>query len=268
MLPKPAHLGPNYAAQFQDAAVVEAYPSRPPYPEAVFDLLESLAVEPAIALDAGCGTGDIARRLAQRMRRVDAVDISAAMIAMGQRLPGGDAANLRWQQAPIEEATLSGPYGLIVTGESLHWMDWERALPTLASALTHSALLVIVEREEQPSPWSADLLRLIVRYTTNKEFQPYDLVEELERRGLFAPVGTTRTAPEPFQQSVGDYIESIHSRNGFSRDRMPPADAAAFDAAVAALLAPHAPDGTVALRIAAQLHWGRPLTPIRMDSQP
>ncbi|MGH2502159.1 MAG: class I SAM-dependent methyltransferase, partial [Ktedonobacterales bacterium] len=108
MLPKPAHLGPNYAAQFQDAAVVEAYPTRPPYPEAVFDLLESLAVEPPIALDAGCGTGDIARRLAQRMRRVDAVDISAAMIAMGQRLPGGDAANLRWQQAPIEEATHSG----------------------------------------------------------------------------------------------------------------------------------------------------------------
>lgn len=268
MLPKPAHLGPNYAAQFQDAAVAGAYPTRPPYPEAAFDLLESLAVEPPIALDAGCGTGDIARRLALRMLRVDAVDISAAMIGVGQRQPGGDAANLRWQQAPIEEATLSGPYGLIVTGESLHWMDWERALPTLADALAPGALLVIVEREEQPSPWSADLLRLIVRYTTNKEFQPYDLVEELERRGLFAPVGTTRTVPEPFEQSVGDYIESIHSRNGFSRDRMSLADAQAFDAAVAALLAPHAPDGVVALRIAARLHWGQPLTPVRMDSQP
>jgi hypothetical protein len=49
---------------------------------------------------------------------------------------------------------------------------------------------------------------------------------------------------------------------------MPPADAEAFDAAVAALLAPYAPDGVVALRIAAQLHWGLPLAPIRMDSQP
>ncbi|HEX8728466.1 MAG TPA: class I SAM-dependent methyltransferase [Ktedonobacterales bacterium] len=268
MLPKPAHLGPHYAAQFQDAAVAEAYPARPPYPEAVFELLESLAVEPPIALDAGCGTGDIARRLAPRMRRVDAVDISAAMISIGQRQPGGDAANLRWRQAPIEAVTLSGPYGLIVTGESLHWMEWERALPRLAAALAPGALLVIVERAEQPSPWSADLLRLIMRYTTNKEFQPYDLVEELERRGLFAQVGATHTAPEPFQQSVGDYIESIHSRKGFSRDRMPPTDAGAFDNAVAALLAPHAPDGMVALRIAAQLHWGHPLAPIRMDSQP
>jgi hypothetical protein len=44
---------------------------------------------------------------------------------------------------------------------------------------------------------------------------------------------------------------------------MTPADAAAFDAAVAALLAPHAPDGEVALRIAATLCWGRPLTPAR-----
>jgi len=268
MIPKPAHLGPQYAAQFQDVAVAGAYPTRPPYPQAVFDLLASLAVEPRIALDAGCGTGDIARRLAQRLRRVDAVDLSVAMIGVGQRQPGGDAANLRWLQAPIEEAALSGPYGLIVTGESLHWMDWERTLPRLADALAPGALLVIVERAEQPSPWSDELLRLIVRYTTNKEFQPYDLIEELERRGLFAPMGASTTEGEPFQQSVGDYIESIHSRNGFSRDRMPPADASAFDAAVAALLAPHAPDGVLALRIAAQLHWGHPQAPVRIDSQP
>ena len=261
MIPKPAHLGPQYAAQFQDAAVAGAYHTRPPYPEAVFDLLESLSVEPRVALDVGCGTGDIARRLARRMQRVDGVDISAAMIGVGQRLPGGHAANLRWQVAGIEDATLSPPYGLVVAGESLHWMDWERTLPRLAAALAPTAPLVIVERAEQPAPWSADLLRLIVRYSTNKEFQPYDLIEELERRGLFARIGTTTTAPEPFQQSVGDYIESIHSRNGFSRDRMAPADAAAFDAAVAALLAPHSPAGELALRIAATLCWGRPLAP-------
>ncbi len=262
-LPKPTHLGPTYAAQFQDAAVVAAYPARPPYPAAVFDLLAALVVGPRVALDAGCGMGDVARRLAPRMERVDAVDLSAAMVAAGRQQPGGDAANLRWQVAALEEATLAGPYGLAVTGESLHWMDWERALPRLHAALAPGAPLVIVERAEEASPWRGALLRLITRASTNKEYRPYDLVAELERRGLFALVGARRTEPEPFSQSIGAYIESIHSRNGFSRDRMRREDAAAFDDAVAALLAPHTSDGQVTLRIAAELRWGAPLAPSR-----
>lgn len=107
--PKPAHLGPVYAAQFQDAAIVAAYPVRPPYPSAVFDVLTSLMVEPRIALDAGCGTGDIARRLAPLAQQVDAVDISARMIAAGRQLVGGDAPNLHWQVAALEDVTLVGP---------------------------------------------------------------------------------------------------------------------------------------------------------------
>lgn len=262
-IPKPAHLGPAYAAQFQDAAVVAAYPTRPPYPAAVVDLLASLVVGPRVALDVGCGTGDVARRLAPRMERVDAVDISAAMIAAGQRLPGGDAANLRWWVAALEDAPLAGPYGLVVAGESLHWMDWERVLPRLRAALAPGAALVIVERAEEPSPWSESLLALIQRSSTNREFQPYDLIDELTRRGLFALTGQTRIASEPFSQSLASYIESIHSRNGFSRDRMRPEDAAAFDAAATALIAPYAPDGQVNLRVGAVAHWGSPLAPIR-----
>ncbi len=42
MVPKPDHLGPDYAAQFQDRSVVAAYHHRPPYPAAVFDRLLDL----------------------------------------------------------------------------------------------------------------------------------------------------------------------------------------------------------------------------------
>jgi len=259
--PKPAHLGPVYAAQFQDAAVVAAYPARPPYPQAAFDALASLIVEPRVALDAGCGTGDIARRLAPLALRVDAVDISARMIAAGRQMAGGDATNLHWQVAALENAIVPGPYGLIVAGESLHWMDWERVMPRLRAALAPGAHLAIVERVEAPSPWTPAFYELIYRYSTNREYQPYDLVVELQRRGLFALAGSARTEQEPFGQSIGDYIESVHSRNGFSRDRMRPEDAAAFDAAVAALLAPSAPDGRLTLRIGATIRWGSPLAP-------
>jgi SAM-dependent methyltransferase len=263
MRPKPVHLGPTYAAQFQDAAIVAAYPTRPPYPTVVFARLRALLVAPAVALDAGCGTGDIARRLAPLVERLDAVDISARMIAAGQRLPGGGAPNLHWRAGAMEDASLAPPYGLIVAGESLHWMDWAAVLPRLREALAPGARLALVERVEAPSPWSDALLALIVRYTTNREYQPYDLVEELTSRGLFRLEGKELIEAEPFSQRVADYIESIHSRNGFSRDRMPPDDAAAFDAAAHALIAPHAPGGMVALRIGAALRWGQPLAPMR-----
>ena len=46
MIPKPAHLGPDYAAQFQDAAVAGAYHTRPPYPDVVIGPLEPVAIEP------------------------------------------------------------------------------------------------------------------------------------------------------------------------------------------------------------------------------
>jgi SAM-dependent methyltransferase len=241
--------------------IVAAYPTRPPYPAAVFDILASLMVEPRVVLDAGCGTGDIARRLAPLAQRVDAIDISARMVAAGRQMVGGDAPNLCWQVAALEDAPLAGPYGLAVAGESLHWMDWERVTPRLRAALAPGASLAIVERVEAPSPWTSAFYKLIHRYSTNREYQPYDLIELLERRGLFALAGTASIDPEPFSQSVGEYIESVHSRNGFSRDRMRPGDAAAFDAAVAALLAPYAPAGQVALRIGARVRWGSPLAP-------
>ncbi len=259
MRPKPAHLGPRYAAQFQDAAIVAAYPTRPPYPAEVFARLRALLVAPAVALDVGCGTGDIARRLAPLVEQVDAVDISAGMIAAAQRLPGGDAPNLRWLVGAMEDSPLNPPYGLIVAGESLHWMDWQIVLPRLRDALAPGARLALVARVEAPSPWSDGLLALIRRFTTNHDFQPYDTVEELTSRRLFQLEGEAKTEVEPFSQSVTDYIESIHSRNGFSRDRMTPEDAEAFDAAARALITPHAPGGMVELHISAALRWGEPL---------
>jgi hypothetical protein len=121
--------------------------------------------------------------------------------------------------------------------------------------------LVLVERVEEPSPWSDELLKLIIQYSTNRDFQPYNLIEELTSRGLYQVEDQTQTEAETFTQSIADYIESVHSRNGFSRDRMAPEAAVAFDAAARAIIAPHAPDDTIMLRIRARLVWGQPLAP-------
>lgn len=261
MRPKPAHLGAPYAAQFQDAAVVVAYPHRPPYPAEVYERLAALLAVPAAVLDLGCGTGDLARPLAARLEgvaRIDAVDVSAPMLTLARSLPGGDRPNLRWILGAAEDAPLSPPYGLVTAGESLHWMSWEVVLPRCRALLAPDALLAIVEREEMPQPWTAALVQLIQRYSTNHDFAPYNLIHELTSRDLFAPTGQHTTAPVAFRQSLGGYVESIHSRNGFSRDRMSPAAAAAFDAEVRALLARHFPSGRVELAVRAQLTWGLP----------
>ena len=49
-----------------------------------------IADHPRTVLDLGCGTGYLARPLAPLVDRVDAIDISAAMIEEGKRLLGSD----------------------------------------------------------------------------------------------------------------------------------------------------------------------------------
>lgn len=260
--PKPRHLERDYAEQFQDRSVVAAYRRRPPIPAPVFDILLDLIVdEPRVVLDAGCGTGAVARELASHVERVDAVDFSPAMLTAGQRLPGGDQPRLRWIAGAVEDVPLDPPYALIVAAHSLHWLDWPVVLPRFRQLLAPHGALAIVWQDEAPQPWRDDLMTLIARFSTNRDFQPYHLIDELTGRGLFRQHGMRQTAPRPFAQSIASYIESIHSRNGFSRERMAPADAAAFDGAVTRLLHAAHPDGVVRLAIAGNVVWGEPAPP-------
>lgn len=102
------------------------------------------------------------------------------------------------------------------------------------------------------------LFDLIPRDLTNRDFVSYDLVDELTNRQLFRRQGTYATPPIPFQQSIADYVEAIHSRNGFSRERMTPENALAFDEAVTEILTPAYPDGMVRIEVIDHIVWGEP----------
>lgn len=260
MLPKPKHLGPEYASQFKDRSIATAYHNRPPYPDEIFTLLDTLiTASPKTILDAGAGTGELARRLVKIADRVDAVDFSQAMIDEGKKLPDGNHPKLNWILGSLEEAPLNPPYALVIAGASLHWMDWSRVIPRFRSVLVPGGYLAITWHGETGSPWHAELIRIINRYSTNRDYQPYNLIEELERRNLFKRVGERITGPVPFTQSLESYIESIHSRNGFSRERMAPENARAFDDEVKDLLAEYTTDGTITLQIVGNIAWGLPL---------
>jgi ubiquinone/menaquinone biosynthesis C-methylase UbiE len=258
MEPKPGHLGLKYAEQFQDIGIADVYTCRPPYPqEAIRTLLALITDEPRTVLDVGCGTGDLCRRLVNEVERIDAVDFSPAMLARGKTLPNGDHAHLHWIYGRVEEVALHPPYALITAGESLHWMEWEMVLPLFRRSLTPRGFLALVERGNASNVWDQALQALIARFSTNQEYHPYDLVEELEKRQLFQRHGQLRTRPVPFAQSAEDYIRSIHSRNGFSRERMGEESAQAFDEEVRKVLVPALSNGEITLSVFSDIVWGK-----------
>lgn len=255
---KQAQFAAEHAGRWQDVDAARSYANRPEYPEETFDALEALvADEPQHVLDVGCGTGNLARRLAPRVARVDAIDLAAEMVELGARLSGGGAANLRWSVGRAEEAPLDPPYALIVGGESLHWMDFEIVLPRFARALTANGVLAVARVDDAaPTPWREGLLEIIERHSTAVDYAPFDMLTAWNAAGLFRKLGERFTAPIEFAQSVEAFIDSHHARSTLTRAHI---DAAQFDREVRELLAPHCPDGVVRRPIRGQIDWGKPL---------
>ena len=260
MQPKPDFWGKQFGTRFQNQNVADRFSLRAKYPPETFRILANLITdEPRILLDAGSGTGDIARHMLDYVERIDAVDISVPMMEHGKALPGGNSPKIRWLHGAIEDIPLAPSYALVTTGQSLHWMDWDVALPRFARLVTTHGVLAVVNTEVVPTAWSEDLLKIIRRYSTNPRYQPVDIIEELEKRHLFQKEGEASTAPVPFEQSVENQIEGFHSQSSLSRDHMTPENAAAFDAEMQELLNFHAQDGKVSIQVYGDIVWGKPL---------
>jgi SAM-dependent methyltransferase len=256
---RPAHLTPENAATFQLPAVVASYHLRTPYPPELTATLLQGATGNGPVLELGCGTGEIARALALHFPRIDAVDLSRPMLDRARAMPGGDHPAIRWIESPAETFEYAGPYALAVAGDSLHWMDWDLVLPALAASLAPAARLAIVSAALGDTPWSADLPPVFARHSAMRDFEAYDLPDELERRHLLQVVERQRVGPAPFTRTVADYIESLHATSSMARERISAATADAFDAAVRALVTPHATEGVLTFKAFAAVTWGRPV---------
>jgi hypothetical protein len=140
-------------------------------------------------------------------------------------------------------------------------MQWEIVFPLFHRILTPHGSLAIVGRGAEHSLWDDELRSVIARFSTNREFRAYDLIEELEMRRLFQKHGSILTHPVSFVQSAEAYIQSIHSRNGFSRERMGEKAANAFDEEVRKVISPFLEDGMLTLSTFDTLVWGIPQVP-------
>jgi SAM-dependent methyltransferase len=251
--------GWKHGAAWLDDETARAYLARPPHPEeTILRLVDELGGRGGRVLDLGTGTGELARRLAPLAVHVDAVDVAAPMLALARKLPGGDAASIRWLEGRAEDAALEGPYDLVVAGDSIHWMDWQVLFRRLGDVLRPEGHIAILTRMEAETPWGAEARRLYGVYSANQDWLPLDIVEELRSRGCFEPVGAWSTVGAPVRQTVDTYLDVLHSSSGFSRARMPPESIGAFDAAMRTLIAPHLVDGHVEWAVSSSLVWGRP----------
>lgn len=262
---QPKQFSPEHASIFQEASVVAAYPQRPPYPAATFAVLAELidrSVTPCRILDAGCGTGQMTVGLLPYADHIDAVDISAAMIEAGKRMPYGADPKLIWIVGGIEQVVLQPSYALIVAAASLHWMPWAVTLPRFASLLRPTGYLALVETRIQPNAWDEESIPIIAHYSMNQDFQPYNMLtiaHDLQAQGLFQQVGVREIAPIRFRQPVAQWIEAFHATNGFSRERMGADRAAAFDQEIRQLIDQYCPTGEVEQWIGARIIYGKPL---------
>ena len=249
----------GHPRRWHDADAAESYRYRAPYPPETFDILGALITdEPRRVLDIGCGTGALARPLAPMVDSVEAVDFSPEMVAAGRSLPGGDDARIRWAVSRGEEYELRPPYALVVAGQSLHWMDTELLLPRFATALSPDGVLAVVNTVAlDERPWDAPIGEIVKRFSTWKEYVPFDMIPFWQERRLFELRGERRTAPVEFVQTAEECIAGFHGQSHLTRAHID--DAAAFDAEIRSVLVGHCPDGMVRRQIAGNVVWGKPL---------
>ena len=102
------------------SATAAAYAAhRPTYPGALTDLLAELAPRSDLAWDAGCGSGQLSVRLADRFARVVATDASRQQIAHAAPHP-----HVTYVAARAEASALAaGGVDVAVAAQAAHWFD-------------------------------------------------------------------------------------------------------------------------------------------------
>lgn len=256
---------PARGQAFDDLDVARAYANRAPYPAALFGRLAALAPRRERVLDLGSGPGKLARPLAEVFAHVDAVDPAAPMIAVGRDLDAGAHPNIAWIVSTAESAPLADAYNLVVAGASIHWMDHEVLFPRLHQHMSPDGLVAVIGGDEaHDPPWAAQWPALMGKWIAamGGVYDQQTFNAQAAAHESWMDIDGRETITANISQSLEDFIDGEHSRGTWTRRKMGPERAAAFDADLRALLAPQAHDGMLTYETRTRLTYGRPrLTP-------
>ncbi len=112
----PARLG--FSDHF--SGVADAYAAnRPGYPPALIDVLADASPGPTLAVDVGCGSGQLTGALASQFAQMAACDPAEAQIRRAPRLENTVYAVAAAEALPIAD----GAADLIAAAQAAHWFD-------------------------------------------------------------------------------------------------------------------------------------------------
>jgi SAM-dependent methyltransferase len=186
-------------------------PGRPPYsPQLEATLTGALDLDGrGRLLDAGCGPGILALRLAPLFEEVVGLDPDAAMLEEARRFASEDGAgNVRFVQGLAEALpdVAPGPFRLVTFGQSFHWTDEWRVAEAVFDMLEPGGAVAMVAhtvegRREPPDPGYPriphDALRaLVAEYLGTRPRSGQGYVQPRDHRFEDVLVRTRFGAPE------------------------------------------------------------------------
>jgi len=165
---------PHYKDTFKGTAWYYAR-FREGYPEEFFELLRNrfCLSENDRALDLGCGTGQIAFRLAKSLKEVVAMDPEPEMIVESQEQAAAiGVSNIKWVEGGSEELPALrkklGKFKLVTIGTAFHWMDRKKVLDELYAIISDGGGIAIASNtsiwNNPANEWQAAVRRVISKY--------------------------------------------------------------------------------------------------------
>lgn len=215
----------------------------PPYPAALFDILNdacSLPVTPVV-VDLGAGSGRGSLPMAQRGWRVTAVDIDPDAVAGLTARAMAHGLEIRVVVAPAEATGLDAASAdLVTSAHAYHWFEPDSALAEIARLTRFGgavALFWTMRVPESPGPTTAHR-ELLTRYGVAPDmFLEAQIASDAAGAALAAASAFERVERhdviQPWSLSVDDAME-LGTMPGYIRS-LEPARAKAFRAELAAL---------------------------------
>lgn len=123
------------------SAVAKRYASyRPHYPPELAAALAARCERKALALDVGCGNGQLSVDLAEHFACVIATDPSQAQLDQAKA-----RANIEYRCELAEASSLADASAdLVVAAQAAHWFDWPRYVAEVARVARSGALVALV----------------------------------------------------------------------------------------------------------------------------
>lgn len=113
---------------------------RPRYPDTLAKVLADCVSAHQVAVDVGCGTGQLTRLLATHFDKVLGTDISQSQLANAPQL-----GNVEYQQQAAELIPLAdASVDLITAAQAVHWFDLERFYQEVGRVLKPDGVLALI----------------------------------------------------------------------------------------------------------------------------